>query len=94
MGAIGRSLLLLMSVVAVLLAIHRSAPRSQSWWHEGFGFQLGGACLLCRCCEWVNDGLLTIFFLVVGLEIKREFTVGRLATRRPPRCRSLPHSAE
>src|SRR3546814_9644817 len=32
--------------------------------------------------DWVDDGLLTVFFLVVGLEIKRELTVGRLATRR------------
>ena len=31
---------------------------------------------------WVSHGLLTIFFFVVGLEIKREFTVGHLATFR------------
>lgn len=32
--------------------------------------------------DWVNHGLLTIFFIVVGLEIKRELTVGHLATFR------------
>jgi NhaA family Na+:H+ antiporter len=32
--------------------------------------------------DWVNHGLLTIFFIVVGLEIKREFTVGHLASFR------------
>jgi NhaA family Na+:H+ antiporter len=40
--------------------------------------------------NWVDDGLLTIFFLAVGLEIKREFTVGHLADRRSA---SLPVAA-
>ena len=40
--------------------------------------------------NWINDGLLTIFFLVVGLEIKREFTVGHLAS---PREAALPVAA-
>ena len=73
--------LLLMSVIAVLLANSRIGPTFQSWWFESLGFRLGGRTFALPLLEWVNDGLLTIFFLVVGLEIKREFTVGRLATR-------------
>ncbi len=37
--------------------------------------------------EWINDGLMTIFFFVVGLEIKRELVVGEL---RDPRRAALP----
>ena len=73
--------LLLMSVLAVLLVNSPIGPAFQSWWDQSFGFQLGGSAFALPLLDWVNDGLLTIFFLVVGLEIKREFTVGRLATR-------------
>ena len=74
--------LLLMSVIAVLLANSRFGPTFASWWGKSFGFQLDARTFALPLLEWVNDGLLTIFFLVVGLEVKREFTVGRLATRR------------
>jgi len=73
--------LLLMSVVAILLSNSTFGSAFASWWHEPFGLHIGGRDFTMPVLEWINDGLLTIFFLVVGLEIKREFTVGRLATR-------------
>jgi len=75
-------LLLLMSVLAVALANSPAGPAFESWWHTPFGIRLGDGAFALPLLEWVNDGFLSIFFLVVGLEIKREFTVGRLATRR------------
>jgi NhaA family Na+:H+ antiporter len=57
-------------------------PAFERFWERDFGFTLGDDGFRMSLREWVDHGLLTIFFLVVGLEIKREFTVGHLAGRR------------
>jgi len=75
-------LLLLMSVLAIALTNSPAGPAFESWWHTPLDIHFGGEAFGLPLLDWVNDGLLTIFFLVVGLEIKREFTVGRLASRR------------
>jgi Na+:H+ antiporter, NhaA family len=75
-------LLLLATVLAVALTNSPLGPGFAALWGQEFGFTFGAAGFHLSLQHWVNDGLLTVFFLVVGLEIKREFTVGHLATRR------------
>lgn len=53
-----------------------------SMWETEFGLQWGTHIFQLSLVDWINHGLLTIFFFVVGLEIKREFTDGHLATVR------------
>ena len=57
-------------------------PAFVGLWERELGVSLGDWRFGMSLHQWVNDGLLTIFFLVVWLEIKREFTVGHLANRR------------
>ena len=75
-------LLLLASIVAVLLTNSVLGPAFEAFWEQPWGVTLAASAFDMSLRHWINDGLLTIFFLVVGLEIKREFTVGHLATRR------------
>src|SRR5262249_54742306 len=75
-------LLLLATLAAVVLTNSPIGPMFETFWHQPLGFNLGDVAFRMPILDWVNDGLLTIFFLVVGLEVKREMTVGHLAKRR------------
>lgn len=75
-------LLLLASIVAVMLTNSMFGPGFAAFWEQYAGFSFGDSQFQLSLQHWANDGLLTIFFLVVGLEVKREFTVGHLASRR------------
>ena len=75
-------LLLFATLLALLLSNTGFAPTLAAFWQREFGLGWDGGGFTLPLIQWVNDGLLTIFFLVVGLEIKREFTVGHLSTRR------------
>ena len=72
-------LLLTMTVLALVLSNSPEAPAFEAFWETLVGVTAGDAAFRLTLREWIDDGLLAIFFLVVGLEIKRELTVGRLA---------------
>jgi NhaA family Na+:H+ antiporter len=83
-------LLLLATGIAVVLSNSGLGADFNQFWHLPLGVTFDGAEFVLSLRAWINDGLLVIFFLVVGLEIKREFTVGHLAS---PRSAMLPVAA-
>ena len=78
-------------VVATLVAlVWANSPWKASYvelWGTHLGISLGSHSIDLTLQEWVNDGLMAIFFFVVGLEIKRELAEGEL---RDPRRAALP----
>jgi len=75
-------LLLLAALVAVVWA---NSGWSASYTHlleAEAGISIGGFHLEMSVQEWINDGLMAIFFFVAGLEIKREMVVGELSDRK------------
>jgi Na+/H+ antiporter NhaA len=78
----GSAGVLLVAVVAALVWANVDLANYESIWHAGFSIRLGDLYVTHDLRTWVNSGLMTLFFLVVGLEARREFDLGDLRERR------------
>jgi NhaA family Na+:H+ antiporter len=74
--------LLGVALLAMLWANSRWATSYVELWHTPIGFRLGPLAFERDLHFWVNDGLMTVFFFVVGLEVRREIHGGELSQLR------------
>ena len=76
-GKLSGLLLILATVFSLTLSNSGRAASYLSIWHIEIGFDFLHETLL----HWINDGLMAVFFFLIGLEIKRELQVGELAVK-------------
>src|SRR5579863_1620741 len=82
MEAAGGILLLASTIAALVWANSRWVEGYQAIWHTQVSIGFGHFFLSESRHEWINDGLMSIFFFLVGLEIKREVLIGELSSFR------------
>jgi len=75
-------MLMLCALIALAIANSPLAEDYTHLLHARIGISIGAWTLENSLQHWVNDGLMTLFFFMVGLEIKREILVGELASMR------------
>ncbi len=78
----GSAAILLAGAIAALLWINVDASSYERVWSTTLSIRIGSAGIAMDLREWVNSGLMTFFFFVVGLEARREFDLGELRDRR------------
>jgi Na+/H+ antiporter NhaA len=77
----GSSGVLAGAIVAALLWSNLAGASYQALWNMPLSVHLGGAGIEGDLRTWIGSGLMTLFFLVVGLEARREFDLGTLRDR-------------
>ena len=75
-------IVLMIATVAALVWANTANHSYEALWHAPIGFEVGPWAFSRPLHFWINDGLMTIFFFVVGLEIRREIFEGELASLR------------
>ncbi len=79
---IGGAAVLLVAAAAALVWINIDAHSYDSFWSTILSIDVGDSGIALDLRQWVNSGLMTFFFFVVGLEARREFDLGELRERR------------
>ena len=79
----GSAVVLLSATVGALVWANSPWPESyESFWSTELSIRVGSEGISMDLRQWVSEGLMTFFFLVVGLEARREFDMGALRERR------------
>jgi len=73
-------LLFIAMLLAVIVANSSLAQAYYDLWHMPLGMNLGTHTISMTLTYWIDDGLMALFFLMVGLEIKREMLLGELSS--------------
>jgi NhaA family Na+:H+ antiporter len=80
--AAGGAILLALTIAALVLSNSPWAHQFLTFWELPVGIQIGSLEAARSLRDWVNDGLMTLFFFVVALELKRELVLGELKNPR------------
>ena len=78
----GSAAFLLAAAIGALVWVNVDASSYERVWHTTLTFRVGGTGISHDLRYWLNSGLMTLFFFVVGLEARREFDMGELRDRR------------
>jgi Na+/H+ antiporter NhaA len=78
----GSSIVLLVATIAALVWANAFGSSYRSFWSTELSVTVGHSSIAEDLRHWVNEGLMALFFFVVGLEARREFDMGELRERR------------
>jgi NhaA family Na+:H+ antiporter len=76
----GGLILIACTIISLLVANSSYGEAFVHFWHTSLPLNVGKITIPFSLEEWINDGLMTIFFLMVGLEIERELYAGELSS--------------